>query len=85
MVIYLDWGSACPPLKLKFADSQYIGGYRNLFARTGQIDTDNGLDYMKADYKSGYCIFRFYTSLSLCHGKPQKKENKWNFACQYRV
>ena len=33
---------------------------------------DNSLDITRADYKSGYCIFRFDTSPSLCHGEPQE-------------
>ena len=35
---------------------------------------NNGLDIPRADYKSGYCIFRFDTFASLCHGKPQERK-----------
>ena len=35
---------------------------------------DNGLDITRVDYKSGYCIFGFATSPSLCHGEPQERK-----------
>ena len=35
---------------------------------------DNGLDIMRADNKSGYCIYGFDTSISLCHGEPQERK-----------
>ena len=40
-----------PPLKLNFADNQYIDRYRSLFATAGRIDMENGLDITGADYK----------------------------------
>ena len=72
MVIYLnkEWPGA--PLKLNFTDNQYIDGYRSLFATAGRIDMDNGLDITRVDYKFGYCIFRFDTSPTLCHGELQE-------------
>ena len=72
VVIYLnkEWPGA--PLKLNFTDGQYIYGYRSLFATVGRIDMDNGLDITRVDYKSGYCIFRFDTSPTLCHGERQE-------------
>ena len=45
----------------KCLQAQYVDGYRSLFATAGRIDTDNGLDIKRADYKSGYCIFGFDT------------------------
>ena len=39
---------------------------------------DNGLDFTRTDYKSGFCIFGFDISLSLsvsfslCHGKTEE-------------
>ena len=40
---------------------------------------DNGLNIMKAGYKSSYCIFEFDTSPSLCHGelKNGKEMSLW--------
>ena len=73
-----------PPLKLNFTDNQYTDGYRSLFATTGQIDMDNGLDITRVDYKSGYSIFGFDTSPTLCHEKP-KERKKGNFASEYRI
>ena len=35
---------------------------------------DNGLDITRVDYKSGYCIFGFDTSPTLCHGEPQERK-----------
>lgn len=35
---------------------------------------DNGFNITMADYKSGYCIFEFDSSPSLCHGEPQEWE-----------
>ena len=35
---------------------------------------DNGLNIMRSDNKSGYCIFGFHTSNSLCHGEPQERK-----------
>ena len=63
-----------PPLKLNFTDNQYIDGYRSLFTTAGRIDIDNGLDVTRVGYKSGYCIFQFDTSPTLCHGEPQKRK-----------
>ena len=68
-----------PPLKLNFADSQYIYGYKCLFATAGRIDMDNGLNLTRADYKSGYCIFVFDTSPSFCHGEPQERKKNETF------
>ena len=31
---------------------------------------DNGLDITRVGYKSGYCIFPFNTSPTLCHEDP---------------
>ena len=72
VVIYLnkEWPGA--PLKLNFTDNQYIDGYISLFATAGRIDMDNGLNITRVDYKSGYCIFRFDTSPTLCHGELQE-------------
>ena len=39
-----------------------------------RIDMDNGLNITKVDYKSGYCIFGFDTSSTLCHGAPQERK-----------
>ena len=65
-----------PPLKLKFVDNHYIDIYRSLFATAGRIDMDNGLDITRSDYKSGYCIFGFDTSPSICNGEPlERKRN----------
>ena len=72
VVIHLNGEMPVPPLKLTFANNQYVDGYRSLFETAGQIDTNNGLDIARADYKSGYCIFEFDTSSSFCHGEPQE-------------
>ena len=75
--IYLNGEMPGPPLKLNFTDNRHIDGYRSLFATAGRIDMDNGLDIMRVDYKSGYCIFGFDTSPTLCHGEPQEwKRNR---------
>ena len=74
VAIYLNGEMPAPPLKLDFADNQYIDGYRSLFATAGRIDMDNGLDITRADDKSGCCIFAFDTSPSLCHGEPQERK-----------
>ena len=80
VVIYLNGEILAPPLKLNFADNQHIDGYRKLFATVGRIDMDNGLDFTRTDYKSGFCIFGFDTSLclsvsfSLCHGKTEEQK-----------
>ena len=73
-----------PPLMFNFAYNQYIDGYRSLFATTGRIDMENGLDITRADYKSGYCIFGFDTSPSLSW-RASRTEKKWNFASECRV
>ena len=57
-----------PPLKLNFTDNQDIDGYKSLFTKAERLDLGNGLDIMRIDYKSGYCIFGFNTSPTLCHG-----------------
>ena len=57
-----------------FADNQYIEGYRSLFATAGSIDMNNGFDITRADDKSGYCIFGFGTSPSLCREEPQERK-----------
>ena len=50
VAIYLDGEMPAPSLKLHFVDNQYIDGYRSLFATTGRIDMDNGLDITRTDY-----------------------------------
>ena len=65
VAIYLNREMPTQPLKLNFVDTQYIDGYRSLYATQGKIDMDNDLDIAGGDYKSGYCIFGFDTSLSL--------------------
>ena len=68
VAIYLNGEMPAPPLRLNFADNQYIDGYRSLFATAGRIDIDNGLDITRADYKAGYFVFEFDTSPSFSHG-----------------
>ena len=76
LAIYLNGEMSVPPLKLKFVDNHYIDIYRSLFATAGRIDMDNGLDITRSDYKSGYCIFGFDTSPSICNGEPlERKRN----------
>ena len=72
--IYLNGEMPGPPLKLNFTDNQRIDGYRSLFATAGRIDMDNGLDITRVDYKSGYYIFGFDTSPTLCHRQPQEQK-----------
>ena len=72
--IYLNGEMPGPPLKLNFPDNQYIDGYRSLLATAGRIDMENGLDITRVEYKSGYCIFGFDTSPTLCHGEPQERK-----------
>ena len=74
MGIYLNGEMPGLPLELNFTDNQYIDGYRSLFTTAGRIDMENGLDIMRVDYKSGYCIFGFDTSPTLCHGEPQERK-----------
>ena len=74
VAIHLNGEMPAPPLKLNFADNQYIDGYRSLFATTGRIDMNNSLNITRAYYKSGYCIFVFDTSPSFCHGEPQERK-----------
>ena len=74
VAIYLNGDLHAPPLKLIFADNQYIDGYRRLFATAGRIDMDNGLDITRADYKSGCYIFGLHTSPSLCYGESQERK-----------
>ena len=77
MGIYLNGEMPGPPLELNFTDNQYIDGYRSLCTAAGPIDIENGLDVTRVDYKSGYCIFGFDTSPTLCHGEPQEwKRNR---------
>ena len=52
VAIYLNGEIPAPALKLNFADNQYIDGYRSLFITAGQIEMDNGLNVMRADYRS---------------------------------
>ena len=68
--IYLNKKMPGPPLKLNFTDDQYTNGYRNLFATATQLYIHNSLNIMRVDSKSGYCIFGFDTSPTLCHGEP---------------
>ena len=84
VAICLNREMPASPLKLSFADGQYIHGYKNLFATTGRIDMDNGLNVMGADYKSNYCIFGFKKSLSLSWEASKTGKND-NFASEYRV
>lgn len=70
--IYLNGEIPAPPLKVSFSDNQYIDGSRSLSSTAGGKDMENGLDISRADYKSGYCVFRFDTSPSLCNGEPQE-------------
>ena len=51
----------------------------------GQIDMDNGLNIMKAGYKSSYCIFEFDTSPSLCHVGSSKMEKKCRFGHEHGI
>ena len=74
--IYLNVEMPCPPLKLNFTDNQYINGYRSLLATAGRIDTDNGFNITKVDYKSDCCIFKCNTSPTLYHGEPQERKRR---------
>ena len=72
VAIYLNGEMPARPLKLDFADNQYIDEYRSLFATAVRIDMDNGLGITRAVYKSGYCVFGLETSPSLCHRESQE-------------
>ena len=74
MAIYLNGEMPAPTLKLNFVDNEYIDEYRSLFASAWRIYVNNCLDITRADYKSGYCIFGFNTSPSLCHREPQERK-----------
>ena len=73
VAIYLNGEIPVPSLKHN-CNNQYIDGYRSLFATSGRVDMDNGLDITRADYKLGFCI----------SGSSRTKK-KWNFANGYRV
>ena len=69
----------CFPLKLNFADNQYIDGYRSLFATAGETDMNNGLDITRADNKSGYY------SLPLCQWGLQERIRNGTLRVNIRV
>ena len=51
ILTHLKWASMPGPLlKFNFTDNQCIDEYRSLFATTGEIDMDNGLDIARVDY-----------------------------------
>ena len=64
------------PMKLNFANGRYLQGYRSLFTATGKINRDEGLDINREEYKSGYSLFGFDLSPSLCNGRHQEPQKQ---------
>jgi len=56
------------PIKTDFQNDIYIEGYRSLFAASGKLNRDEGIDISREDYKSGYTLFGFDVSPSICNG-----------------
>lgn len=47
------------PIKMNFAQNQYIMGYMSLFSATGKQYANEGIDIKRDEYKKGYTIFAF--------------------------
>jgi len=56
------------PIKTDFQNDIYIEGYRSLFTASGKLNRDEGIDITREDYKSGYSLFGFDISPSICNG-----------------
>ena len=60
------------PLKLDFENDHYLDGYRSLFTSTGKLNRDEGIDVSRKEYKSGFSLFGFDISPSICNGGHQE-------------
>ena len=65
--VFLDGQQQHPikPLKLNFADGQYINGYLSMFAGTGKINKDEGNFISRGEFASGYALYAFDLSPDL--------------------
>ena len=67
--VYIN-GESLPgqPIKTNFSKNQFLEGYQSLFASTGKLNSDSGLDIHRDDYMNGYKLFGFDISPSICNG-----------------
>ena len=64
------------PMKLDFQDDQFIDGYRSLFMTSGKLNTKEGIDITREEYKKGFSLFGFDVSPSICnvgHTEPKRQ------------
>ena len=67
------------PLKLNFANHQYIQAYMSLFSGTGKENRDEGNDIALEDYPNGHALYAFEFSPDLA------EEEHFNLAKQGAV
>ena len=47
------------PLEPNFAQQNYVDAFLTLFAATGKLHTDEGLDINRTDFAGGYALYAF--------------------------
>jgi hypothetical protein len=68
--VYIDGqqGDRIRPLKLNFANDQFIEGYITLFTGTGKINRNEGNSIKPSEYNGGYALYAFDLTPDLSKG-----------------
>ena len=54
------------PLEFDFAANKYLAGYWSLVTAMGKLSSHHGCTISREEYKSGYCLFAFDLTPTLC-------------------
>jgi hypothetical protein len=66
--LFLDGRAAVAPIKMNYADANYMQAYWSLFTGTQKANKDESNDIMLGEYPNGYCLYAFDLTPDLCEG-----------------
>ena len=69
-------------IKVNFDDNRYMEGFWTLFASTGYMFKDDGCYIDREDYKSGYTLFAYDLTPTLCDGQYVDPEKSGDLAVE---
>ena len=86
--LYVDGNQGyLAPIEPEFNNGRFIMAYNSLFAGTGKLFRDEGLDIQRVDYSRGYTLYAFDLSPDLCEDDHVNLTQTGNLRleCKFRV
>ena len=74
------------PLEFDYDNDQFENGYWELFSATGKKYRDDGMLIERDDYKSGYALYAYHISPSVCNigeYKDPEQSGNINISCKF--